>query len=197
MFLLKKGGGTKQFYSIILKTNTAKAKSCAWESRASAPGSYSAEGLGSSSAGKALRWCEPMVCAGNKDPQQLLGCMDSGTACRSKEGIIPWYVTLVRPHLGITSIFGVQHRKDTDKLEEPQWRNPRAPLGLEHLPYEERLGELGWVSLEKGWIWGHLTAPWHIQGVIKEIDMGYSPWCRMGGWRSTGSSWNKRCLDCV
>ena len=32
---------------------------------------------------------EPLECAGSKGAQQLLGCMDSGTACRSKEGIIP------------------------------------------------------------------------------------------------------------
>lgn len=31
----------------------------------------------------------------------------------------------------------------------PQWQ------GLEHLPHEERLRELGW---EKRWLWGHRTA---------------------------------------
>lgn len=32
-------------------------------------------------------------------------------------------------------------------------------MGLEHLPCEERLGKLDWVSLEKGWLWGHLIVP--------------------------------------
>lgn len=47
----------KQFYSIVLRTNTAKAKCCAWESKASALESCGAEGLGISFEGKALgRW---------------------------------------------------------------------------------------------------------------------------------------------
>lgn len=40
-----------------------------------------------------------------------------------------------------------------DKLEGAQGRVPRV-VGLEHLPHEERLGKLVWVSWEKRWLWG-------------------------------------------
>lgn len=57
-------------------------------------------------------------------------------------------------------ILGPQCRKDTHKLQGAQGRVPKA-VGLEHLPQEERLGSWGWVSLEEGSLWGHLTATLH------------------------------------
>lgn len=67
-----------------------------------------------------------------------------------------------------------------DKLEGPQGRAPKA-RGMEHLPREEMLGELGWVRLGNRWLWEHLTDHQSLQGVIKEMDMGSSQRCRMGG----------------
>ena len=48
----------------------------------------------------------------------------------------------------------LQHRKDMDKLEGPHRGSPRQ-WRLEHLPLKERLGEVGWVSLEKRQLQGH------------------------------------------
>ena len=52
---------------------------------------------------------------------------------------------------------GPQDRKDTDKLEQLSRGSPRC-LGLEHLPCEERLQELGLFNLEKRWLESGLTA---------------------------------------
>lgn len=67
------------------------------------------------------------------------------------------YATLVRPRI-LHPILGLQSTKDMDKLEGTQGRDLKA-VGLEHLPQQERLGELGWVSLEDGWLWGTWQPP--------------------------------------
>ncbi|GAB0175556.1 cAMP-dependent protein kinase inhibitor alpha [Grus japonensis] len=66
---------------------------------------------------------------------RILGCITRSVTSRSREGILPLYSILVRPHLEYCIQFwGPQHRKDIDLLERVQRRPQRRSEGWSTSP---------------------------------------------------------------
>ena len=102
----------------------------------------------------------------------ILGCTKIRIVIRSREMILPLYSVLMRPHLEYyIQIWSPQHRRDMDLLEHVQGRTAKMIQGMEHLIHEDRLRELGLLSLEKRFQ-GDLRAAFQYikAGYKKEVD---------------------------
>ena len=101
--------------------------------------------------------------------------------------ILPLYSALLRPYKEYyIQFWSHQHKKDMELLEQVQRRATKTIRGLEHLPSEDRLRELGVFSLEKRKLRRDLTVSFqYLKGAHRKAGEGF--FRRAGSNRARGN----------
>ena len=128
------------------------------------------EQLGSSSAKKALEWWsarEPVGIPAAKAANSLLGCTKRGTGLRSREGIVPFYIALVRPCLDTTFSFGSSNTGKTWTNWRDLTEGPQGSGGWSICPLRRGWGRWDGSAWRRGSFRGTSSAPSTYKGWLR------------------------------